>query len=571
MDYGLGDFLTLIGSLGLFLYGMKLMSEALQKVAGEKMRSILSAMTSNRVKGVMTGVLITALIQSSSATTVMVVSFVNAGLLSLVESVGVIMGANIGTTVTAWLISLLGFKVSMSAISLPLIGLSLPLLFSSNRSRKNWGELVIGFALLFIGLQFLKESMPDIKNNPAILNFLTSYTDLGFGSYLLFAGIGTLLTILIQSSSATMALTLVMCNSGWISFDMAAAMVLGENIGTTITANLAAMVANTSARRAARAHLIFNTFGVLWMLMVLPYFLEGIAALNMWLGGGDPLSTDPALAKETIAAVPVSLSLFHTIFNVLNVVIMIWFANFIVKIVTKLVPTNESEEEEFKLQHIKTGMLSTPEASLFQAKMEISLYAKSTKKMFGYVKQAFNETNDKNFNKLYEKVDKLEDENDDMEIQIADYLTKVSETRLSPVSSKRVRAFFKMVDDIESMGDSMLNITKALHRKRVQKAWFPQEVRDNLNKMFELVDEALIVMFNNTETNFEEVLTKKAYEAEKEIDEFRTILKQQHLSDVKEKKYEYKAGIIYNDIFSECEKIGDYCINISQSISEIKD
>lgn len=571
MDYGISDILTLLGALGLFLYGMKLMSEALQKVAGDKMRSILSAMTSNRVKGVMTGVLITALIQSSSATTVMVVSFVNAGLLSLVESVGVIMGANIGTTVTAWLISLLGFKVSMSAISLPLIGLSLPLLFSGNRSRKNWGELVIGFALLFIGLQFLKESMPDIKNNPAILNFLTSYTDLGFGSYLLFAGIGTILTILIQSSSATMALTLVMCNSGWISFEMAAAMVLGENIGTTITANLAAMVANTSARRAARAHLIFNSFGVLWMLLVLPYFLQGIATLNMWLGGGDPLSTDPALVEETIAAVPVSLSLFHTIFNVLNVVIMIWFANFIVKIVTKLVPSGESEDEEFKLQHIKTGMLSTPEASLFQAKMEISLYAKHTKKMFGYVKQAFNETNDKSFNKLFEKVDKLEDENDDMEVQIADYLTKVSETRLSPLSSKRVRAFLKMVDDIESMGDSMLNITKALHRKREQKAWFPQEVRDNLNKMFELVDVALLVMFNNTESKFEDVITKKAYEVEKEIDEFRTILKQQHLNDVKEKKYEYKAGIIYNDIFSECEKIGDYCINISQSISEIKD
>ncbi|MCZ4693422.1 Na/Pi cotransporter family protein [Ancylomarina euxinus] len=571
MDYGLGDFLTLIGSLGLFLYGMKLMSEALQKVAGDKMRTILSAMTSNRVKGVMTGVLITALIQSSSATTVMVVSFVNAGLLSLVESVGVIMGANIGTTVTAWLISLLGFKVSMSAISLPLIGLSLPLLFSGNRSRKNWGELVIGFALLFIGLQFLKESMPDIKNNPAILNFLASYTDLGFGSYLLFAGIGTLLTILIQSSSATMALTLVMCNSGWISFDMAAAMVLGENIGTTITANLAAMVANTSAKRAARAHLIFNTFGVLWMLMILPYFLEGIAALNMWLGGGNPLETDPALAAVTIAAVPVSLSLFHTIFNVLNVLIMIWFTKLIVKIVIKLVPSNESEDEVFKLKHITTGMLSTPEASLFQAKKEISLYAKHTKMMFGYVKDAFNETNEKSFLKLYEKVDKLEDESDDMELEIANYLTTVSETRLSPNSSKRVRAFLKMVDDIESIGDSMWNITKALHRKREQKAWFPQEVRDNLNKMFELVDEALIVMFNNTEKNFEEVVTKKAYEIEKEIDEFRTILKQQHLSDVKAKKYEYKAGIIYNDIFSECEKIGDYCINISQSIHEIKD
>ncbi|MDE5419829.1 Na/Pi cotransporter family protein [Labilibaculum sp. DW002] len=564
MNYGLGDFLTLIGSLGLFLYGMKLMSEALQKVAGEKMRSILSAMTSNRVKGVMTGVLITALIQSSSATTVMVVSFVNAGLLSLVESVGVIMGANIGTTITAWLISLLGFKVSMSAISLPLIGLSLPLLFSGNRSRKNWGELVIGFALLFIGLQFLKESMPDIKNNPAILNFLTAYTDLGFGSYLLFAGIGTVLTVLIQSSSATMALTLVMCNSGWISFEMAAAMVLGENIGTTITANLAAMVANTSAKRAARAHLIFNTVGVLWMLMVLPYFLESVAWVSQNFFGQGNAFTDAA-------AVPVTLSLFHTGFNILNVVIMIWFANLIVKVVTKLVPVKEDAEEEFKLQHIKTGTLSTPEASLFLAKQEISTYVKSTKKMFSYTKQAFNETNDKTFNKLFDKISTREDESDDMEVEIANFLTSVSETRLSTENSERVRAYFKMVSDIESVGDSTLNLAKAMKRKREQKAWFPQELRDNINKMFEHVDEALDMMHENTKMEFSEVRIKKAWEIEREINDYRTALKTEHLANVEENKYKYQAGIIYNDMFSECEKIGDYCINVSEAINEIKE
>ncbi|MFA8433845.1 MAG: Na/Pi cotransporter family protein [Marinifilaceae bacterium] len=558
MNYGLPEFLKLIGSLGLFLYGMKLMSEALQKVAGDKMRAILAAMTSNRVKGVFTGILITALIQSSSATTVMVVSFVNAGLLSLVESVGVIMGANIGTTVTAWLISILGFKVSMSAISLPLIGLGLPFLFSQNRNKKNWGELIMGFALLFIGLQFLKTSMPDIKQNPEILNFLTNYTDMGYGSILMFMAIGTLLTILIQSSSATMALTLVMCNSGWINFEMAAAMVLGENIGTTITANLAAMVANTSARRAARAHLIFNTFGVVWMLCVFPFFLKGVA----WLAGGDPFNN--------VGDVPVALSMFHTVFNIMNVVVLIWFAKSIVKVVTRLVPTKEDEEEEFKLQHIKIGMLSTPEASLFQAKQEIGLYAKHTKKMFGYVKQAFNETNDKSFNKLFEKIDKLEDESDDMEIEIANYLTKVSETRLSPVNSKRVRAFFKMVSDIESVGDSILNIAKALKRKREQKAWFPQEVRDNLNKMFELVDEALLMMYENSAKDFEEVHLKKANEIEKKINDYRTELKLDHLNNVEEQKYKYQAGIIYTDIFSECEKMGDYSINVTEALVEIK-
>jgi phosphate:Na+ symporter len=564
MDYGLADILRLIGSLGLFLYGMKLMSEALQQAAGDKMRTILAAMTSNRVKGVMTGVLITALIQSSSATTVMVVSFVNAGLLSLVESIGVIMGANIGTTVTAWLISLLGFKVSMSAISLPLIGLGLPFLFSQNRSKKNWGELIMGFALLFIGLEFLKTSMPDIKSNPEILNFLTNYTDMGFISSLLFLGLGTILTILIQSSSATMALTLVMCSSGWISFEMAAAMVLGENIGTTITANLAAMIANTSAKRAARAHLIFNVFGVIWMLLILPYYLKGIAWMNMnILGGGDPF--------VTASAVPISLSLFHTVFNIMNVVILIWFANFIVKIVTKLVPVKEDVEEEFKLQHIKTGTLSTPEASLFLAKKEISSYVKSTKKMFSYTKQAFNETNDKTFNKLFEKIDKREDESDDMEVEIANFLAKVSETRLSSKNSERVRAYFKMVSDIESVGDSILNLAKAMKRKREQKAWFPQELRDNINKMFELVDDALDLMHNNTKMEFDEVKIKKAWETEREINDYRTLLKTEHLANVEENKYKYQAGIIYNDMFSECEKIGDYCINVSEALNDIKE
>ncbi|MPQ48572.1 Na/Pi cotransporter family protein [Marinifilum sp. N1E240] len=564
MDYGLADILRLIGSLGLFLYGMKLMSEALQKVAGDKMRSILAAMTSNRVKGVFTGVLITALIQSSSATTVMVVSFVNAGLLSLVESVGVIMGANIGTTVTAWLISILGFKVSMSAISLPLIGMGLPFLFSQNRSRKNWGELIMGFALLFIGLQFLKTSMPDIKSNPEILNFLTSYTDMGFASTILFMGIGTLLTILIQSSSATMALTLVMCNSGWISFEMAAAMVLGENIGTTITANLAAMIANTSAKRAARAHLIFNTIGVFWMLLLLPYFLEAVAWVSQNFFGQGNAFTDAA-------AVPVTLSLFHTGFNILNVVIMIWFANLIVKVVTKLVPVKEDTEEEFKLQHIKTGTLSTPEASLFLAKQEISTYVKSTKKMFSYTKQAFNETNDKSFNKLFDKISQREDESDDMEIEIANFLTSVSETRLSTENSERVRAYFKMVSDIESVGDSTLNLAKAMKRKREQKAWFPQELRDNINKMFEHVDQALDVMHENTKMEFSEVRIKKAWEIEREINDYRTALKTEHLANVEENKYKYQAGIIYNDMFSECEKIGDYCINVSEAINEIKE
>ncbi len=565
MNYGITDILTLIGSLGLFLYGMKLMSEALQKVAGDKMRSILAAMTSNRVKGVFTGVLITALIQSSSATTVMVVSFVNAGLLSLVESVGVIMGANIGTTITAWLISILGFKVSMSAISLPLIGFALPFLFASDRRKKNWGELILGFALLFIGLQFLKESVPDIKSNPQILNFLQHYTDMGFGSVLIFMLIGTLLTILIQSSSATMALTLVMCNSGWISFDMAAAMVLGENIGTTITANLAAAVANTSAKRAALAHLIFNTFGVIWMLFVFSYFLDGIAWVNQTLlEGGNPFT-------ET-SAVPVSLSLFHTFFNILNVLVLIWFAKFIVRVVTWLVKSKEDNDEEFKLKHIKTGTLSTPEASLFLGKQEIARYAESTQKMFGYVKDIFNtELSRKDFEKLYDKIEQKEDDSDNIEVEIANFLTSVSETRLSRDNSERVRAFFKMVSDIESVGDSILNIAKAVKRKKEGNVEFSDKLKENINKMFELVDESLRVMTVNTEKEIASVNIKKAMEVELAINEYRTLLKAEHIRSVGANEYDYQTGVVYSDIFSECEKIGDFCINVTEAIVEIRE
>ncbi|MDX9697511.1 MAG: Na/Pi cotransporter family protein, partial [Bacteroidales bacterium] len=346
MKYGIIDFLTLVGALGFFLYGMKVMSESLQKVAGDKMRSILAKMTSNPVKGVLTGVLITAIIQSSSATTVMVVSFVNAGLLSLIESIGVIMGANIGTTVTAWLISLLGLKVNISVLSLPLIGIGFPLLFSKKNKRKYWGEFIIGFAMLFLGLDFLKNSVPNINSYPEILSFLADYTSNGVWSYLLFLGIGTALTIIIQSSSATMALTLVMCNNGWISYDIAAAMVLGENIGTTITANLAASIANVSAKRAARAHLLFNILGVFWVSFFLPYILRLIALFMTNSGANSPFE-DPH-------SIPVALSIFHTSFNIINTLIFIWFTKFIALLVTKLVPQKE-DSEDFRLQHIQVG------------------------------------------------------------------------------------------------------------------------------------------------------------------------------------------------------------------------
>ncbi|MDR1757236.1 MAG: Na/Pi cotransporter family protein [Culturomica sp.] len=560
MDYDFFDFLQLIGSLGVFLYGMKLMSEALQKVAGAKMRNILAAMTSNRVKGVMTGMLITAIIQSSSATTVMVVSFVNAGLLNLVESIGVIMGSNIGTTMTAWLISILGFKISMAEVSLPLIGLSLPLLFSGKRSRKSWGEFLIGFGLLFIGLEFLKNSMPDLDKNPEIFTFLQNYTDMGYSSYVLFMLIGTLLTILIQSSSATMALTLVMCANGWISFEIAASMVLGENIGTTITANLAAMVANTTAKRAAFAHFFFNFFGVFWVMSIFPVALHAIGQLSIFLGIGDPATN--------IGAVPMALSLFHTVFNLTNVCILIWFIKPLAKLVSKIIPEKKNHDEAFKLKHIKIGLLSTPDASLFQAQQEIALYGRNTRDMFRKVTEAF-ELPVKDFEKALDKLFTLEDESDKVEVEIADYLTKVTESKLSTENSQRIRAMFKIVTEIESIADSSLNVAKAVSRRNNQQEVFPEELKNKLEKMFKLVDEALSVMCDNLAKECREVNAKKAYELERAINDYRTILRQEHLIAIEEKRYNYPIGIIYMDMFSECEKIGDYAINITESIKEI--
>lgn len=560
MDYNFLDFLTLVGSLGFFLYGMKLMSEALQKVAGDKMRTILAKMTSNPVKGVFTGLFITAIIQSSSATTVMMVSFVNAGLLSLSESIGVIMGANIGTTVTAWLISLLGFKVDISIISLPLIGIGFPLLFSKTNKKKSWGEFIIGFAMLFLGLTYLKDSVPDIKHHPEILSFLAEYTSNGFLSHLLFLAIGTILTMIIQSSSATMALTLVMCNNGWISFDIAAAMVLGENIGTAVTANIAAAVANVSAKRAARAHLIFNILGVIWVSIIFGYFLSAINWFILKLGGSSPYNTPQAI--------PVALSIFHSTFNIANVLVFIWFTKFIQLIVTKMVPQGE-DNEEYRLQFINTGLLSTSELSIHQAKKEILVYASRIEKMYGYVEEMFVETSDKRFHKLFDKVEKYEGISDRMEEEIANYLTKITEGELSILGSKRIKAMLNVVTDIESMGDSCYNLAKTLVRKKDKKVTFDTSLNENITHIMELVQKAIKEMEKNLDHGYKNINIRHAQELEEKINRFRTKLKKDHLKSVEKKEYSYQTGIIYNDLYCECEKLADFAINVSEAIEEI--
>jgi phosphate:Na+ symporter len=568
----IADILTLVGALGLFLYGMKLMSEALQKVAGSKMRQILAAMTNNRFKGVLTGFLVTTTIQSSSATTVMIVSFVNAGLISLVASVGVIMGANIGTTVTAWLIAILGFKVSLSFLSLPLIGISFPLFYSKNSTRKSWGEFIIGFAILFIGLQFLKENVPGIDNTET-LSFLASFTNMGFGSTLIFVMVGTILTVIIQSSSATMALTLVMCYNGLITFEMAAAMVLGENIGTTITANIAAYVANVSAKRAARAHFIFNIFGVVWMLLLFHPFLRGIDWFLQERHGASLLNTE--LSQNDFNSIkslyPVGLAVFHTTFNIINTLALIGFTPFIAKVATKMVPDKGEDDEEFRLKYISSSLVSTSEIALVQARKEIADFAIRLERMFGFIKKLENQEKGKHYHKLLSKVEKYEQITDNMEVEIANYLTKVSEGEISQDSSKKIRTMLKMIDDMESVGDSIYQLSLVYDNYRQSKSKFTDHQKAALNDMYQLVLKAFKEMHHNLSIEFNEVDIEKANHIEHQINKKRNALRKQHVEDLKEKKYKHKTGTYYSDMFSITEKIGDYIINVSEAIEEYQE
>lgn len=593
MEYSFFDFLKLVGSLGLFLYGMKVMSEGLQKVAGDKLRNILSAMTSNRITGVLTGVLITALIQSSSATTVMVVSFVNAGLLSLAQSISVIMGANVGTTVTAWIISIFGFKVDISAFALPLIGVALPLLFSSKNKHKSWGEFIIGFAFLFMGLDFLKASVPDLQSNPQILSFLQEYTNMGYASILLFLLVGSLMTVIVQSSSATVAITLIMCSQGWISFEIAAAMVLGENIGTTVTANLAAISANTSARRAALAHLMFNIFGVIWMLILFYPFTGMVASIVTKFGPGDPNAitgflssldsetisqitsksdlTDPHLIDlrkqllTTQTSVSYALSLFHTMFNIINVCIMVWFVNVYVKICTKLIKGKKSDEE-FQLKFISSGMLSTAEFSILEAKNEIVVYAERTHRMLHMVKDLYLTTSESEFLKIYGRVEKYENISDRMEVEIANYLNLVSEGRLSSQSKEVIRDILRSVTEIESIGDALFNMSKVIKRRNDAKCVFPDKLNENVNQMMELTNKAInrmIAVLKLKEPDKADM--NESYNIESEINNFRNLLKANNIEDINAKLYHYQDGVYYMDFVSECEKLGDYVMNVVEA------
>ena len=561
MEYSFYDLLKLFGSLALFLYGMKIMSEGLQKFAGDRLRRILTAMTTNRVTGVLTGMLITALVQSSSATTVMVVSFVNAGLLTLSQSIGVIMGANIGTTVTAWIISALGFKVDIAAFALPLLAFGIPLLFSQKSNRKSIGEFIFGFSFLFMGLSMLQANAPDLQKNPDMLAFVQNYTDMGFLSILLFVFIGTILTMIVQASAATMAITLIMCANGWISFELGAALVLGENIGTTITANLAALTGNTQARRAAMAHLMFNVFGVIWVLCVFPFFTGAVS----WFVENVMGST------EMSVAVPFKLSAFHSAFNICNVLILIWFVPFIERTVCAIIPQKE-QDEEYRLRYITGGMLSTAELSILQASKEIHLFAERTRRMFGMVRELLHTEKDDDFNRIFSRVEKYENISDSMELEIANYLNQVSEGRLSSESKLQIRGMLREVTEIESIGDSCYNLARTINRKRQSNEDFTEQQYEHIHSMMTLDDEALAQMITVIEhTDHPATDINKSYNLENEINNFRNQLKNQNIVDVNNKDYSYQMGVYYMDIIAECEKLGDYVMNVVEASCDIKE
>ena len=571
---------TLLGALGMFLYGMNLMSSGLQKAAGDRLRGFLSAMTSNPFKRVMTGVGITALIQSSSATTVMVVSFVNAGLLTLVQAIGVIMGANIGTTITAWMVSLLGFKADISILAVPLMLLGFLLSNSKKDKNKNLGELVVGFSLLFLGLSFMKDSVPDLRQTPEVLEFVKQWSGYGFSSVLIFLGIGTVLTLILQSSSATMAITLIMLSMGWIPFNMACAMVLGENIGTTITANIAASVGNPSAKRAALSHTIFNVFGVIWALVLFRPFLGLVGKIIEALGYPNPAAAgfavpldNPNGAEGTAALY--GLSMLHTLFNTINTLILVWFTGLIAKIVTRLIkePTNK-EESAYRLKYINAGPLATPELATDQAIKEIIHFAEISRNGLGYAREAINETDADKFMELKGKLVKYEEISDRMEYEIATFLNAVSTGEISEVTRLKIKAMYKIIGELESLGDSGETISRILSRRNVHKKSFDADTIKKINTMVNLVDVSYVVMIDNlklaSEGRLEDITN--AYAIEERINNLRNDFREEEINSLEDKRKTYETSVYFIDILSELEKMGDFMINVSQVLykTEVK-
>ena len=550
---------SLVGSLALFLFGMKTMSEGLEKFAGNRLRSILAAMTKNRAMGVLTGILITALIQSSSATTVMVVSFVNAGLMTLAQSIGVIMGANIGTTVTAWIISAVGFKVNIAAFAIPMLAIGMPLIFSSKGNRKSLGEFVFGFSFLFMGLSFLQEAATAMNIGDIVAGLLANVPQDSFLTIILFVIVGALVTMIVQASAATMAITLMLfgMNIPGFGFEQAAALAMGQNIGTTITAFMASLTANTQARRAAMAHMFFNVFGVAVFLAVfypacnaVSWFVDSI------MGGGNDLF---------------KLSAFHIAFNIINTLLLIGFVHQIEMLVCRMLPTKE-QDEDYRLLFISGGLLSTAELSIIEAQKEIQHFAERCQRMFGFVPELLKTNDDTEFNKLFTRIGKYENITDSMEVEIATYLNKVSEGRLSDDSKTKIQKMLRQITELESIGDSVYNLGRTLNRHHMhcQDAFTPEQTQ-HMQTMLGLVQGALNEMMKRIDLNTPRISITESINIEHEINNYRKQLRNQNLHDVNAGLYSYQLGVFYIDFISECERLADYVINVVQAGKSLND
>ncbi len=581
MDYSFIDFLALLGAVGLFLYGMKVMSEGLQKVAGNRLRAILSAMTRNRATGVLTGMVITALIQSSSASTVMIVSFVNAGLMSLEQSMAVILGANMGSTFTSWIVSFFGFKVDIAAFTLPLLAFAVPLLFLRKSTYKNAGEFLIGFVFLFMGLAAINANVPDLSQSPEIFESLQSYTSMGFVSLLIFFAFGVVVTMVIQSSAATFAIVLIMGIKGWIPFDMACAIVLGGNVGTTITPLLASLGGNAAAKKAAMGHLFYNLLSAAWMLVVFFPFVDMITWLTRdVLHSGDPTQlynvvkaggASEAQLQQLQFTMSFGLTLYHTVYNLFSLIIGLPLINYLVMAVNKAVPGRKKDETEFQLKYISAGLVGASELNLLAAQKEIVVMAQRVDRMLGMTKTLIHtKTGTEDFNKLYSRIEKYEDIADNMEFEIAKFLNKVIDGRLSYDGKQRVATMLTIVSELESVADSCNNIAHTLVRKEEAQAHFSEYNYHNIDTIMKYVSEAMsnmITILCDIDNVTPDDLTR-SYDKEREINNFRNQCRTENIENINQRKYPYSAGIFYIDIICEAEKLADYIVNVIDSVEE---
>ncbi len=586
MNYSVIDFISLLGSVCLFLYGMKVMSEGLQKVAGVRLRNILGMMTRNRVTGVLTGILITALIQSSSASTVMVVSFVNAGLMSLAQAMAVIFGANVGTTATTWIISAFSFEVNISDYSILLLAVGVPMMFMKKSTYKSMGEFLVGFCFLFMGLDLISTYVPNLQENPEMLQFMTRYTTLGVGSVLIFFALGIVFTMIAQSSAATFAITLIMCSQGWISFLLGCAIILGGNIGTTITPVLASLSGNLAAKRTAMGHVLFNVIGSLVVLCVFHPFVELVADITKACDGINPLSISEAqeagmrgttlldakggMTARAQSCVAFGLAMFPTVFNAINLLIMIWFTKLYVKAVCWIMPTRHKEDdEEFVLKYIGRGLLSASELNITQAQKEILLYGQRVERMIGMARKMIHlDAKDEEYQPTFDRLEKYEEISDRMEMEIGTFLNQVAEGRLSPEGKMRVAGMLRIVSEIESIADGCYNVAKTMNRKNQIHVEFNDSVLREIDRMYELVSGAM----TNVLGLLEELETPEnsrivaAYNKEREINNLRNKLRDGNIFNINNKEYNYQEGIFFMDLIGEAEKLGDYMLNVVEGV-----